>query len=126
MGGKKEGLQRLMKDPPDLLVTSLELGDGTAPELLRELKEKMGTIPSIFIADSGPIEPQKKIGAFDLLQRPIETLELVQKINRAVNVTRQFRKKTRAESFVEYGKVHLESVSRGLTVSEFLELNKPA
>ena len=123
-GGRKEALQVIQRDPPDLLVTSMELSDGNAPELMRELHEKVGPIPSIFIANPGTIDPNKKVGAFDLLQRPFQIADLISKIDRAVHATRQFRQKTRLDSFVEYAKVHDESVSKGMLVSELLDLRR--
>jgi DNA-binding NtrC family response regulator len=125
MGRKRDALKRIEQSPPDLIISSLEYDDGNAIELVSEMQSKVGAIPSIFITEPAQLEMQKqllKMGAFDVVQRPFEMPDLMQKIDRAVRHSRGYGKKTRIESFLEYQKLTDESKTRGILVSELIDL----
>ena len=125
LGKKADAIKIIEQSAPDLIVSSLEYIDGNALELVHEMNSKLGAIPSIFITDPEQIELQKqvlKVGAFDVVQRPFEMPDLMKKIDRAVRHSRGYGKKTRIESFLEYQKLTDESKSRGISVSELIDL----
>ena len=128
-GKKDDAIKHIQRDPPDLLISGLAFSEGNALDLIRELKETVGVIPSIFIGDESERELKNevlKLGVFDVLERPFEVTELIKKIDRAVRLSGQYRQKSRLESFVEYAKLQEESVHRGMMVSEWIELkNRP-
>jgi DNA-binding NtrC family response regulator len=129
MGKKTEALRVIERESPDLVISSLEYVDGNAVELVREMNAKFGSIPSIFITEPGQLDLQKqilKMGAFDIVQRPFEMPDLMRKIDRAVRHARGYGKKSRIESFIEYQKLIEESQSRGILVSELIDLKTSA
>lgn len=125
LGKKSDALKVIERDTPDLIISSLEYIDGNAAQLVAEMQAKVGVIPSIFITEPEQLELQKqvlKLGAFDVIQRPYEIADLMKRIDRAVRHARGYGKKTRIESFLEYQKLADESKSRGISVSDLIEL----
>ena len=127
--GKADALKKIMRESPDLVISSLEYSDGNAVELVREINAKVGSIHSIFITEPEQLDLQKqilKMGAFDIVQHPFEMPDLMRKIDRAVRHSRGYGKKSRIESFIEYQKLIDESKSRGILVSELIDLKTSA
>lgn len=124
---KSDALKRMTRSPPDLLVSSLAIRDGTAFDLVNELKLNLGSIPAIFIAEPSQLEMQNellKLGAFDVIERPFTIPDLIKKIDRAVRASGAAQHKTRIEGFLEYAKLQEESVSRGILVADLIDLKK--
>ena len=128
-GNRSEVIVRLKKDPPDLLISGLVHPDGNAIDLISELKSSVKMIPSIFIGGPEQAELHNqvlKLGVFDVISYPVNIADLMKKMDRAVRVNGQGRSKTRAESFVEYSKLHEESLKLGVPVNELIDLKKNA
>jgi DNA-binding NtrC family response regulator len=119
----------LENEQPDLLISALQYEDGTAADLLHDIEsKKLGLLPAIFITEPAHLEVQKQVlrlGAFDLVQQPLQIEDLHRKMSHVMQVTGTFHHtKSRLESFVEYQKLFLESKKLGISISEYLERQK--
>jgi DNA-binding NtrC family response regulator len=124
---REKALELIKRDPPDLIVSSLQLSDGTGLDLVREMQLKVGKLPAILIANEIDNPQQSELkkearrsGIFDLIEIPFDVQDLIRKMDRAVRATKAFRRQTRLESFVEYEKLHSESQSKGILISDLL------
>lgn len=131
--GKKEALESIERNQPDLIISALQLADGTAVELVKEIKKVIELIPSIFLSDPNHAQDAElqqqilRIGAFDVLSRPFEMQNLLRKIDQAAMVVKKLNRRTRAESFIQMSKegdeflrLLEESRTKGIPVSELL------
>ncbi len=84
-GSIKEAKAQLLKLKPDLVFLDVELSDGTSFELLRELKQINFKIIFISSFDHYAIKAFK-FSAIDYILKPIDHHELIDAVNRAVEV----------------------------------------
>jgi DNA-binding response OmpR family regulator len=127
LGKKADALKLIERESPDLLISGLEYLDGNAIEFVNEMNARIGSIPSIFLTEPEQLDLQKQVlrlGAFDIVQRPVDIADLTRRIDRAFRHARGYSKKTRIESFLEYQKLIDESKSRGILVSELVDLKE--
>ncbi len=101
-GKRADALARIERQEPDILVSSLIRPDGTAIDLLTDLKASArGLIPSIFIGVAeGDITPAQvlKFGAFDVHEDATAIPELLKKVGLAVQGSDEFMSKMKAQS----------------------------
>ncbi|HHI96498.1 MAG TPA: sigma-54-dependent Fis family transcriptional regulator [Thermodesulfatator atlanticus] len=70
----KEGLTKLLKEGPDLLILDVWLPDEDGLKLLQKIREKERNLPVIVISGHGTVEMAVKaikLGAFDFLEKPL-------------------------------------------------------
>src|SRR5262249_40981477 len=89
-----EGLDRVIAEPPDVILLDLRLPDQPGLEVYRQIRRIDARIPVIFItivkgADAA-IEAMKE-GAFDYLFKPFDPESLRQVVREALEVSRQMR-----------------------------------
>lgn len=82
--GVDEGLDKINQIQPDLLILDVELTDGTAFDLLDQLKEYKGQL--IFVTAYGHYALEAiKFCALDYLMKPISIIDLEMAVKRIVN-----------------------------------------
>jgi CheY-like chemotaxis protein len=87
----------LQNSPIDVVVTDVQMPNGTGIDLLREINKMEGFRPLVFLVSAFTklsLEDSHRLGAVDLLDKPIDFDELVQKIMSA-------REGTTCASFLE-------------------------
>jgi two-component system response regulator PilR (NtrC family) len=87
----------LQNSPIDVVVTDVQMPNGTGIDLLREINKMEGFRPLVFLVSAFTklsLEDSHRLGAVDLLDKPIDFDELVQKIMSA-------REGTICDSFLE-------------------------
>jgi DNA-binding NtrC family response regulator len=87
-GTEAAGRASLAADPaPELLLTDLQLPDGSGMELLRAGLERDPLLPVLVISAYGTIEiavEAMKSGAYDFVTKPFDTNRLVELVDRAI------------------------------------------
>jgi len=80
----------LQNSPIDVVVTDVQMPNGTGIDLLREINRMEGSKPLVFLVSAftklSP-EDSHRMGAVDLLDKPVDFDELVQKIMSAAKGT---------------------------------------
>jgi len=89
-----EGLERVIAEPPDVILLDLRLPDQPGLEVYRQIRRIDARIPVIFVtivkgADAA-IDAMKE-GAFDYLFKPFDPERLRQLVGEALEVSRQMR-----------------------------------
>ena len=93
--GKQTAIRMLESYSIDIVLTDIEMPDGSGIELIRWLKENRPQIVSIFYtchADFGYAQEAVRLGTLDYLLKPIPYQELEAIIQRAVKVVKEQRK----------------------------------
>jgi len=90
----EEGLARVQRDSPDVILLDLRLPDGSGLEAHQAIRRFDARIPVIFVtvsktADSA-IDAMKQ-GAFDYLQKPVSMSQLRKVVGEALDVARRMR-----------------------------------
>jgi FixJ family two-component response regulator len=83
----REFLARGLYDAPSCLVLDVRMPELTGPELQQELKEAGNAIPIIFVTGHGDVPMAAramKVGAVDVLTKPINDAELLQAVGTAI------------------------------------------
>jgi two-component system nitrogen regulation response regulator GlnG len=86
-----DGLDRVARDAPDVVVLDLNLSDGSGLEVFDRIRELDPRIPVVFITGHGTTETAieaMKRGAFDYLLKPLELPQLRELVARASEVGR--------------------------------------
>ena len=86
-GTLAEGRELLAAEPPDLLLTDLQLPDGTGLDLLREALARDPRLPALVMSAYGTIEiavEAIKLGAYDFVTKPFDTSRLASLIAHAL------------------------------------------
>ncbi|MDH3327949.1 MAG: response regulator [Desulfobulbaceae bacterium] len=84
--GGNEALEDIAKDEPDVMVLDLKMPDMDGMEVLRRVREKYPLIETIILSGHGTEaarEEAANLGAAEFLEKPIDTVKLIQKINGA-------------------------------------------
>jgi two-component system NtrC family response regulator len=71
----KKGIEAFQKNPPDLVITDVQLGDKDGIELLKQFKKQEPDIPVIVITAFGSIEMAVRamhLGAFTFITKPFD------------------------------------------------------
>ncbi len=98
-----EGLKRIEEGSPDLVLLDIWMPGIDGIETLKEIKKNYPTIPVIIITGHGTIETAvkaTKLGAYDLIEKPLSIDKVIVTINNALNFrrleeeNRYLRKKT--------------------------------
>ena len=92
--GKQEAVSVLEQSPVDILLTDIEMPDGTGTELIRWQKKNRPKIVSIFYtchADFSYAQEAVKLGALDYLLKPVPIPELEAVLQKAVEDVRRRR-----------------------------------
>ena len=89
-----EGLARVRRDPPDVILLDMRLPDQTGLEVYQAVREIDARIPVIFVtvaktADAA-IEAMQQ-GAYDYLFKPIDVHQLQRVVGEALEVSRRMR-----------------------------------
>jgi len=87
----EEGIDAVLKERVDMVLSDLRLPGMSGMELLKSLKEKRPFIPVIVMTAFGSIETAVeavKAGAFDFITKPFDTSHLLLMINRALDTGR--------------------------------------
>ena len=82
----KQGLSRLIADPPSVVVLDLNLPDGSGLEVLREIKSRWPLIQVVMLtgmADVPTAVDGMRLGATDYLVKPVDFEVLVESLERA-------------------------------------------
>lgn len=82
----KLALEQILKSPPDLVISDVNMPEMTGIELLKNLKEKNIKVPVIFL--TGSLEKTHFLeamanGYFDYLNKPLAPFELIEAIEKA-------------------------------------------
>lgn len=83
----KEALESIVADPPDLMISDINMPNMTGLELLNRLNQRQLQIPVIFL--TGSLDPKNfyqaiSYGYFDYLHKPVVPDELVLTIKKAL------------------------------------------
>ena len=98
-----EGLKRIEEESPDLVLLDIWMPGIDGIETLKEIKKSNPSIQVIIITGHGNIETAvraTKLGAFDLIEKPLSIDKVIVDINNALNFrrleeeNRYLRKKT--------------------------------
>lgn len=88
-GSLAEALERIVTDAPDLVLTAMNLPDGTAAALCAKLREssKTATLPVLAVASSN--DPQTRLdtlhaGAFDVMNKPVNETFLLGRVRNMI------------------------------------------
>jgi len=82
-----EGLERALKDSPDLVVLDVMMPGMSGLELQQQLNVRGAIIPVVFITGHGDIPMAVEAmqhGAFDFLQKPFRDQDLIDRVQRAL------------------------------------------
>ncbi|MDX2190289.1 MAG: LytTR family DNA-binding domain-containing protein [Bacteroidota bacterium] len=113
--GVVEGLEMIQKHKPNILITDVELNDGTSIEMLTLIPNL--NFPIIFITAYNKYAVDAfRFSAIDFLLKPIEPLELIKAINKAlenINI-----KNTIAQLMLLKESVQNNSVSKKIVLKE--------
>lgn len=93
-GTLAEASERLASERVDLLLTDLQLPDGSGLDLLAEVKANRAELPVILITAFGTVESAVqaiRAGAFDYVMKPFRFDEIEALVDRALSVTRAER-----------------------------------
>lgn len=92
-GSLAEALELIVSDTPDLVLTSMNLPDGSAAELCAKLRKsyKTAALPVLAIASSA--NPQKRLdtlhaGAFDVMNKPVNETLLLGRVRNMIRAHR--------------------------------------
>ena len=92
-GTLAEAMERITSDAPDLVLTSMNLPDGSAAELCAKLRElyKTAALPVFAVASS--LDPQKRLdtlhaGAFDVMNKPVNETFLLGRVRNMIRAHR--------------------------------------
>lgn len=114
-----DGLRRLNRDRPDVIVLDVLLPDQTGLEVFQQIQQLDAKLPVVFItsraASSLAIEAMR-LGAYDFLLKPLDLAQLRRVVTRAV----QIRKLTQSPISVS------ESVAKSPTGPDLLVGRSPA
>src|SRR5262245_52653567 len=86
-----EGLERLMKERPDVVILDLNLPDQSGLEVFRRIRKEDARIPVVFITGHGTTDTAieaMKLGAYDYLLKPLELKPLRELVGRALAISR--------------------------------------
>jgi two-component system nitrogen regulation response regulator NtrX len=86
-----EALQIVASDTPDVVLLDIWMQGMDGIETLKEIKKENATIPVILISGHGTIETAvkaTKMGAFDLIEKPLSIEKVILTINNALNYRR--------------------------------------
>jgi PleD family two-component response regulator len=95
---KREAVVVLSNRSADLIISGLEFEDGNAMEMVQQLRKNCEKfIPGIYLSDPKqgqiPADLMAKLGAIDVVQRPVDFAVLNSKLDRALTAVRQYRNK---------------------------------
>ncbi len=104
----KEGLERVKKFNPEIVLLDQKLPDKDGIEILKEIKESMPLTNVIILTAYGSIRSAieaTRLGAFDYLTKPVDNDELILTIRRAIEISelREEVKTLRSEMERRYG-----------------------
>ncbi|HAA05282.1 MAG TPA: two-component system response regulator [Syntrophobacteraceae bacterium] len=105
-----EALAKLQGQPLDVVVLDVLMPGKTGIETLREIKARMPLVEVIMLTGHATVETAiegMKVGAFDYLMKPTETVDLVEKINKAR------RRKADQEERIRQAEIDRITKSRG-------------
>ena len=86
-----EGLKIVEEESPDLVLLDIWMPGIDGIETLKEIKKNYPTIPVIIITGHGTIETAvkaTKLGAYDLIEKPLSIDQIIVTINNALNFRR--------------------------------------
>lgn len=89
---RKEALEKILERKPDLILSALELDDGSGSDFIREIKEgPLGDIPVVVITASDSLEIRKEIfslGIADYILKTLPREQLVRSIQETITPSR--------------------------------------
>jgi len=89
-GDGREVIDLTRRQPPDLILLAADLPNWGSWEVLEELAANIGTadIPIVLIASEDDARIGLRMGAFDHVPRPINTVELLSRVSAAIRAKR--------------------------------------
>ena len=99
-GSIRQALERFPGFGADLAITDVRLPDGNGLELLKKWRKDNSELPVILITAHGAIDSAitaLRLGAFDYLEKPFNTKDLMAAVKRAAEVGKLRQKFTRLE-----------------------------
>ena len=99
-GSVRQALERFPAFGADLAITDVRLPDGNGLELLKKWRRDNAELPVILITAHGAIDSAitaLRLGAFDYLQKPFDTKDLIAAVKRASEVGKLRQKVSRLE-----------------------------
>jgi two-component system response regulator FixJ len=116
----KEFLEAYNPHQPGCLVLDIRMPGMSGLELQQELNERGAVIPVIFITGHGDVPmavEAMRHGAFDFLQKPFRDQDLIDRIQKALELDRETR-----ENLREHGRIRARIASLTPREKEVLEL----
>ncbi len=113
----KIGLQKAIEEVPDLIVTDVMMPEMDGNELSHQLRQHTQTshIPVIMLTARGDLDSKLaglQTGADDYLTKPVESRELLVRINNLIAQRQQLREKFAREIIFSSGKEDAKSMSQ--------------
>ena len=99
-GSVRQALERFPSFSADLAITDIRLPDGNGLELLKKWRKDQSDLPVILITAHGAIDSAitaLRLGAFDYLEKPFDTKDLIAAVKRAAEVAKLRQKVSRLE-----------------------------
>ena len=99
-GSVRQALERFPAFGADVAITDVRLPDGNGLELLKKWRKDHADLPVILITAHGAIDSAitaLRLGAFDYLQKPFNTKDLIAAVKRATEVGKLRQKVSRLE-----------------------------
>ncbi len=90
-GSAEEALEKVKKDPPDLMLLDIWMPGADGLTVLEEVKKLYPLIPVIIISGHGTIETAVKatrMGAFDFIEKPLSIERVIVSIQNAIEFSR--------------------------------------
>lgn len=89
-------LAKIEEVRPDLIISSLEITEGSALEFVKKIKAHAAQIPSIFLSEPHLVDIETKLmqteGGLEVVSRSQGPIELIKKIEHVVTLTRDYRR----------------------------------
>ena len=89
--GGQEGLERVARDRPDLVLLDVKMPGRDGLEILRDLRELDELLPVVMISGHGTVSTAveaTKLGAFDFLEKPLSSERVRLSLRNALNQRR--------------------------------------
>lgn len=87
----QEALQRVQQGPPDLITLDIRLPDGNGMDFLKQIHDLLPSVPVIMITALGVVDSAVhalKLGAYDVIEKPINFDKLTNSIRNALEASR--------------------------------------